>query len=517
MRQEILNTIDKTDGIPTPPVVALNLMQMALDEDVSLKKLAEKIATDVALCAKILRVVNSAYYGLPQKINNIQQAIVILGGEAVRNLVLAVSVFNSFSDKENQQLYNRLIESSLCSAVAARSVAKIIAPRMSDDAFVAGLMENIGMLLMLYTIPEDYTSVFREAEEQGVDLLTVEDEILHINHIEVGSIVAERWSLPDTIKYPIHYHHNADWPMKELSEEDVLLCKITYLSGLISDVFFGWNKSAKIAEFKTSINDYFKIDADLSEKILYSIEAEIENAAGGFQIELESEYNFHDILNAANVELGRLNMKYEELYRETKLLVAELKQKNEELDRLSREVMEKNIQLQDLADKDGLTKAYNHRYFKDYLEHQLYQYKRNKVSLSLIMIDIDFFKKINDTYGHQAGDQVLQQLSAILRQKTRQSDLVARYGGEEFAIVLNSTDVQGAAQFGEKIREFIEDYNFKLEGNEILHVTVSIGIGVVYSGISGSNQLIEMADKMLYHSKRNGRNRITIPKLSTPN
>ena len=261
--------------------------------------------------------------------------------------------------------------------------------------------------------------------------------------------------------------------------------------------------------------DFYQVNNVQSDEILYGIEALVKQAAGGFEIRLETEFNFNNVLNAANIELGRLNAKYEELYREMKALVAELKEKNEELDKLHREVTEKNIQLQDLADKDGLTKAYNHRFFKDYLEHQISQYQRNKLSLTLIMIDIDFFKKINDTYGHQAGDQVLRELSAILHKNIRTSDLVARYGGEEFAIVLNATDLQGAIIFAEKMRKMIADKLFILDEKTSIHITVSMGIGMLMPGMQSSDKLIELADKMLYHSKHNGRNRVSVPRIES--
>ena len=160
-----------------------------------------------------------------------------------------------------------------------------------------------------------------------------------------------------------------------------------------------------------------------------------------------------------------------------------------------------------LTTVDGLTQVYNKRYFLEALEREMSRAARYRRELSLIMFDIDHFKKINDSLGHLAGDLVLKQLAATIRSKIRREDILARYGGEEFAILLPEIDHQNAQQFAEKIRKLVEKQSFKFEQSKIA-VTVSVGVASAGSEISQGSDLVKAADERLYSAKEGGRNRV---------
>jgi len=514
MREKILATIRNAESIPTPPVFALRLMELVLDDAVSLKDLSKEIIHDVSLSSKILRIVNSAYYGLQNPVNNIQQAVVILGEKIIKNLVLGISIIDSFSSEKERRLYKKLIEASLCSAVASRMISHRVFPKFKEEAFVAGLLENIGMLVLLYCFPEEYNAVYKEASERRLDIGLIERELLGVTHSEAGKMVADSWSLPQIISLPIQYHHQPrQIPEKALSDEYVNLIRFAYLGGLVADIFYGWNKSAKISLFKKDIYTFYKLNESVVEDIFNGITTQMESIAAGFDIQVQSKGDYQKILNSANVELGKLNLQYEQLYRESKKLVMELEQKNRQLDLLTKEILEKNKKLHEMADRDGLTNLYNHRYFMDYLEHQIQQWRRSKTPLSMIMMDIDHFKKINDTYGHQSGDIILKELSAILLNSIRRSDMAARYGGEEFTIILNVTNLAGAAIFAEKLRLRIAEKTFTTMDGKKINVTVSLGVATIMPAIDSAEKLIEAADRLLYYSKKAGRNRVSVLKV----
>ncbi|OQY07330.1 MAG: hypothetical protein B6I28_05710 [Fusobacteriia bacterium 4572_132] len=168
-----------------------------------------------------------------------------------------------------------------------------------------------------------------------------------------------------------------------------------------------------------------------------------------------------------------------------------------------------NAKLYDEAITDGMTKLYLHRYFKIRLAEEVAAGERYKRELSLIMIDIDHFKKFNDTYGHQTGDKVLKNVANILKKSTRASDLVARYGGEEFVIILPETLKKGGEIVAENLRKRIEEAKIK-DKDTILKVTVSFGVSTIdYQKDMTIDDLIKEADLALYYSKENGRNRVT--------
>lgn len=162
-----------------------------------------------------------------------------------------------------------------------------------------------------------------------------------------------------------------------------------------------------------------------------------------------------------------------------------------------------------LAMTDGLTGLFNHKHFHEMLLMEFQRTERTPQSLSLMLIDIDHFKKINDSYGHPAGDMVLASLSAILRKTLRGIDILARYGGEEFAAVLINTGAGGAKKMADRLREHVMNNPFFIEKNK-LTITLSIGIAIYPHDAGTKDELIEKADQALYYAKNNGRNQVCL-------
>lgn len=156
---------------------------------------------------------------------------------------------------------------------------------------------------------------------------------------------------------------------------------------------------------------------------------------------------------------------------------------------------------------DGLTTIFNKRYFLEFIEREMGRCHRYNRALSLMMIDIDHFKSINDTNGHLAGDYVLRELAAVIKPKVRKEECFARYGGEEFAYVMPESGGENTRKLGEKIRRMVEDHRFTFEGKEI-KVTLSIGVADLVGDMTEPLQFIKLADANLYKAKKAGRNRV---------
>jgi len=168
----------------------------------------------------------------------------------------------------------------------------------------------------------------------------------------------------------------------------------------------------------------------------------------------------------------------------------------------------KNAKLYEQAITDGMTHLYLHRYFKQRLFDEVKRATRFTRSLAVIMIDIDHFKKLNDSYGHQIGDEVLKRVASIIRKAVRTHDLPVRYGGEEFALVLPETDMGGAVAVAERIRRNIESDYLEVAGKTV-KITASFGVAIYPDSASDMDTLIKAADVALYSSKEHGRNRVT--------
>ncbi len=167
-------------------------------------------------------------------------------------------------------------------------------------------------------------------------------------------------------------------------------------------------------------------------------------------------------------------------------------------------------QMIDAALRDGLTRTYNKKFFQDRLETEFAYAKRHKSMLSLVMFDVDFFKRINDTYGHLAGDAVLVHLARITQATIRTEDVLARYGGEEFAVICRGIALLNAGVLGERLRARVEQENFDYQGTR-LPVTISVGVAALpEANVAMPSELVRDADSALYEAKRSGRNRVCL-------
>jgi diguanylate cyclase (GGDEF)-like protein len=186
----------------------------------------------------------------------------------------------------------------------------------------------------------------------------------------------------------------------------------------------------------------------------------------------------------------------------------QLRRLNAELETIvaerTRELVEKNRELEVLSVTDRLTGLYNRRKLDDVLEEELLRCRRYGQHFSLIIMDIDNFKRINDSHGHHAGDAVLQAMAQILRERTRDADALARLGGEEFVIICRHSGIDGALETAERVREAIAAHEFPGVG----HATASFGAAACCNGDSTTEHLLERADAALYRAKAAGRNRV---------
>jgi diguanylate cyclase (GGDEF)-like protein len=188
---------------------------------------------------------------------------------------------------------------------------------------------------------------------------------------------------------------------------------------------------------------------------------------------------------------------------------SQLEETNEQLQIQMAEIERLQENLRKQALRDPLTGLYNRRYLSEAIEREISTAKREEKDLSVIAIDLDHFKDVNDTFGHQVGDQYLIIFAALLRSRIRKSDIACRYGGEEFLLVLPGISLEDAVKRSEEIRR--EYANTTLPGRGInKKVTISIGIATYPLHGKESEDIIVKADKALYMSKENGRNRVTV-------
>jgi two-component system cell cycle response regulator len=168
-----------------------------------------------------------------------------------------------------------------------------------------------------------------------------------------------------------------------------------------------------------------------------------------------------------------------------------------------------NRRLEELATTDALTRLINRRALLERLSAEVDRARRFKSQLSLLMVDLDHFKSVNDEHGHLTGDAILRQMGTLLAGAVRTIDVVARYGGEEFVIIVPETATDGAVVFAERVRKSVDEQRFELEGKPIFHLTCSIGVATFPSPrVASTEDLFARADEALYRAKSGGRNQV---------
>ncbi len=500
MNQSLLDKILSSPRLPSLPAIAIEVIDLVQQRDVNIKQIAQTIQHDPALSSKILKTVNSSFYGQAHSVGTISHALVVLGLNSVKTLALGFSLVGNLT-QTNEDGFNHLNfwKRSLYGAVAARSLAKQVGLVQQEESFLGGLLQDLGLLAMLETIGDDYKELLQEIGTDHAQLHMLEREKFDLTHAQIGGILADNWKLPPLLANSIRFHETP-----ELAPEEVLpSVRCVSLGSMAADIFVNEQSPGEMLDrYYRHASEWFGMSQEQAEPLLNSIHDGSTEMKRLFDLPTSDFDNSDDILARANEALLNLSMQQQQQ-------AAALEAKNREL------IAQ--------AECDPLTGVANRRKFSDYINEHFMLTTQTGDPVSVLFMDVDHFKNVNDTYGHQTGDHVLVEIASTLNQAVQAPGLVARYGGEEFAIILPGTDRVSAARIADDLRLAIAETPLKSDENEPLSITASIGVAC-YDGtfFTSPNQLIKAADQGVYAAKNAGRNLVRVfapkvkPKVSAP-
>ena len=479
MSATILERVQRGENLPSLPTVAVEILRLTRDQDASVDDLADLIQQDPALTARMLKVVNSSMFGIPREVCSVKQAVNLLGLRAVKVMALSFSLVDTVRTNEgtcfDYELYWRR---SLSSAVAARQLAKATQPRWADEAFVAGLLADLGMIAAWRSAPELYEPVLEECTQSHEHPTTIEQHALGITHANLSCELLQAWGLPFNLASAVAAHHGEG--LGELEGQARQLSGIVYSAAMLADIFCGDIPSTELERVKTELVGETGIDAAKLEDVLHSLDSNVRETAGMLSVSVGETLDYGQIQVEAAGQLARLSMEAE----------------------FENRTIRANAQI------DKLTQVANRAAFDTHLQEQLQKLSDGTSALALIIMDVDHFKKFNDSHGHLAGDEVLRSVGKCLRDVVHDVGFVARYGGEEFAVVVADQVAGQARDLAEQIRQVVADTSIDFNGQP-LHVTASFGVAQANQvGGLDSDTLIAQADQLLYQAKHNGRNRV---------
>lgn len=483
----VFERLETSGKMPTPPGVVLRLLELTRRMDVGVREIADTVALDPGLSAKILRFVNSPMAGVGHEVTSLPQAVALMGIRGVKMMALSFSVLSNAGATRCPGFdRNQFVLQSLACGVSARVLAPLVKSGFAQEAFLAGLLSQIGRSVLASALPQEYARVLASARNAPRDLPDAERAEFGGTYATVGGQVLRSWGIPETLCRAIE-------TFRSLPDEGnvPLLARVLDVGELAAVAICpaGANGASDSEAFLDATARWFELDHDQGMAALQQIAREIETTRtmleippGRIRTPAEIEDEVHDRITelslAMHLENQSLTMQQEDLLRR--------------------------------ATTDPLTGVGNRAAFDARMLLELERSARTGEPFALLMIDVDRFKAFNDTYGHQAGDRVLQTVGRLLDNNVRKVDYVARYGGDEFAVIAPATPDDGVLLLAERLRQSIEAMPVPWEGRG-LNITVSIGVGILHEVADAKEAVVAViraADEQLYGAKCAGRNRV---------
>ncbi|QDU78413.1 Diguanylate cyclase DosC [Polystyrenella longa] len=503
-----------SNNLPSLPMVAIELLELSKDTDSEVSDYIRLVKSDPAITAKILKATNSSYAGFKNPITSIDRAVPLLGATVVTSLALSFSLSDAAHVAGPMATcFKNYWRSSVVKAAACEVIALEYNPGSESDFFLAGLLSSLGRLAMLKTIPQDYLKVIETFEESEDKLLhEVETELLGVNHIEAGLNLMISWKIPSTIQLCVR--HQADPPEVINAIEpsqDLDMVRAVAVANAVGSYFCTHQKGIALQRLQLLTASFYKwSDKDLEDRLL-KMKERIDLAAEVFSVDTSEIESLNDIMAEAGEQLAMLAMRAH--VASTQAVV-----RQQIIEEEVKQLEQKNQELTEQAIRDVLTGTYNRKFFDESLRKEIARAARSATTIGVIFLDIDNFKKLNDTYGHQFGDDVLKQVSARMEDTLRTTDLLGRYGGEEFVALVSQPTKKGLTKVADRLRAAIESLKI-LFNNKQVPVTISVGACIAMprrNGLEVGERLVTESDAAMYDSKRNGRNQVHVRSIIDP-
>ncbi|MCD7099641.1 GGDEF domain-containing protein [Stenotrophomonas sp. MMGLT7] len=501
MRSELEATLGYVRNLPSPPGVALRVIQLAQDPDADLGSTADVVAMDMALSARMLRIANSPLYASRRRVDNLAQALAMLGLNATLSLALGFSIARAMRNDPDlaREPYERIWRRSVIAAMASRKLGQAKGIRRAEELMLAGLLQDIGALALLQTQPIRYLPLLDQAADHA-GLAALERQVLGCTHAEIGGWLAQHWNLPGYLQTAIE---RSEAGGGDHDDEDTFNACVA-LSGPVADLWLSEDAEAARIRLLPLIQARLGLDSARFDAVLAGIGESLPEIAAIFDVHIASPSQLEDILDHAR-ELQSLRS-----LRELQD-AAEARRQADESEHRARHLTEQ-------ISRDTLTGVFNRHHLESVLEKEFDLALRHDWPLSIAFLDLDDFKRINDAHGHLVGDEVLHAFAQALQKLLRVTDTVARYGGEEFLVLLPGTEEAVAVGVMRRVLTDIAATAMAWPGGTALHVTFSAGVATQggRERFSSVADLLKAADDVLYSCKHHGRNRVMSRSQPTP-
>lgn len=469
-------------------------------------KLSSLIGKEPGLTATLLRLSNSAAYAVGRPIKSVSQATVLLGTRCIRSMAVshAMKLMVSKVSAGDFDL-NQFWEDSLRRATTALIIGRMVGIREPSEAFTVALLQDLGTLALAVEFP-DYSGALQAVMAfPGKRRLEEEERLCGSTHAQFFADNGAEWAIPDDFVQIIGAHHCGGHLNDAGLEQLRQVCRV---ADSVADI--GQTKAAHgTVQTAREALEWLGADTEVDlEQLVDEINETMASTARDLEIAIGQQATYQELMEGASLALIDITMSYEELTRALQKALAEKEALLAEKEELTRQLKQSNSASQHLAATDTLTGVANRRAFTAALERALGKIEQTERPLTLLMFDIDHFKRVNDVHGHPAGDDVIKEVCNRAESVLRSGDLVGRLGGEEFGVLLPNCPEEKGYAVAERIREAIGDGPIETRCAKSIRVTVSLGgTSVQQLPAPDAEALYKQSDVALYASKEGGRDR----------
>lgn len=329
MEDVIAQETVRPSDLPAPPKDAIRIVQACSRPGVDARDLAAIVANDPVLTAELLRVANSAFFGLVSQVKSVTRAVTVLGSRALRNLVLCISMRDALRNDAIPGFdIDAYWEDALRRAVSARGLAEV-AQLDADECFTAGLLQDFGLLVMLYLMPEQVAHWPQLVEATPEARRDLELELFHTTHDHVGLTLARSWDLPPDLATAMGFHH--ELPDDDTRPEDVRLCQVCTCADWMAAAYRSSDKRQAIQQTRSLLKTHFDLSNEYADHLLQQVSESVAEAASAMGMRVSNQIRFDEVLREANLRLAEDNLSYQELTWRLEQTLAERDRLTEEL------------------------------------------------------------------------------------------------------------------------------------------------------------------------------------------
>jgi two-component system, cell cycle response regulator len=304
MDQELLNRISQCPELPSIPMVALKVLELTESGEFELADLARVLAKDPALSSRILRTVNSSFYGNGHTVSTISQALVLLGCQPVRTLALGFSLTSGMAQSKTTA-FDRAVywRRAIYAATAARMICQKLELAQQETCFLAALLMDIGMLALDQVLGEEYGAVTARVHSHG-ELSTIESQVLDLTHGDVSGFLANQWKFPPALQIPMEFHHRPEEVKETLTRK---LTEIVALAGRCADVFVDKEPMWALGDVRRMALEIFQIEQAACDQLLNEVGERTRELASLFQVRLDPQASYEKVIRDANDKLLQIS------------------------------------------------------------------------------------------------------------------------------------------------------------------------------------------------------------------